>query len=82
MHTRRTSKLARETRHEGHLRVKRTSIAEEETTKEKESMAEPAAEKKPTVRSKKMGRGTGRRTRTHSPESKADWPRGEEPRNS
>jgi len=59
MHTRRTSKLARATRKKGGLRKKRTSMAEEETTKEKESMGRPATLAEEEAHAPKKGRREG-----------------------
>jgi len=69
MHPRRTSKVARETRRKGTLRAKRTSVAEEETAKEKESVnAAPAGE----VPDRKTEPREGvRHTRPRSPAAKA-----------
>jgi len=81
MHKRRTSKLARETRRKGDVREKRTSMAEEETTKEKESMRSPPAE---TVSDQK--KATQKEARHSHPRSLAsnaeEWPHGREARRS
>lgn len=74
MHTRRTSKLDRETRRTGDLRKKRTSMAEEETTLEKESMAKPEVTEAEPVEKKAMRHGASK-TRKHSKSGKASWPR-------
>ena len=70
MHPRRTSKLARETRRKGALRPKRTSTAEEETTKEKESVTTAPAGEVPEK--KPESREGVRHTRPRSPAEKAE----------
>ena len=80
MHPRRTSKLARKTRREGALRPKRTSMAEEETAKEKESIAPSALAEGEEAAAKKSRDGV-RHTRPRTPASKAaERPRRHEPR--
>ncbi len=70
MHPRRTSKLARETRRKGTLRAKRTSMAEEETAKEKEIVT--TAPEGEVADRKKQSREGVRHTRPRSPAEKAE----------
>ena len=80
MHKRRTSKLARETRRSGALRDKRTSMAEEETTKEKATIAKTGSAETVSGRKRTAREGT-RHTHPRSLASKGEeWPHGREPR--
>ncbi|HZV00409.1 MAG TPA: hypothetical protein VFF73_27090 [Planctomycetota bacterium] len=73
MHPRRTSKLERKTRRQGDLRKKRTSMAEEETTLEKESMAKPAVTAGEPAEEKAKRHGASRPR--NSKRGRASWPR-------
>jgi hypothetical protein len=73
VHPRRTSKLERKTRRKGDLRKKRTSMAEEETTLEKESMATRPTEGEPG-QEEAMRHGASH-ARKQSKRGKAGWPR-------
>ena len=82
MHARRTSKLARKTRQEGGLRPRRTSMAEEETSKEKPSAAAEATREETPRARKTTARAESRHRRAASRMSEAKWPRGKEPKRS